>query len=115
MAERHARAELDLAHLASLSGEASTLATDALLASTPTAVPSAARAAFDLDRCIAASTLLRRWGPSSEAVERQATRDAAWRSWNAGEATAMRVIGERTRAVRRVQHETCLGRRARRT
>jgi hypothetical protein len=104
-------AELDLAHLASLSGEASALATDALLAATPTAVPSTARAAFDLDRCSAATRLLRRWGPSSEAVERQATRDAVWRSWNAGEATAMRVVGARSRALRAVQHHACFSSR----
>ncbi|MDQ6635442.1 MAG: hypothetical protein M3Z10_11900, partial [Gemmatimonadota bacterium] len=60
-----------------------TFATDALFGATSKASGPAAPTIFDLDRCNAANTLMRRWGPSSEAVERQATRDVAWRSWNA--------------------------------
>jgi hypothetical protein len=101
-------AELDLAHLASLGGEASALVTGALLASTPPVMEGPARVAFDHDRCVAASTLLERWGPSSAAAERHATRTAGWRGWNAGEARAMGVVWERARELRAIQHQTCI-------
>jgi hypothetical protein len=107
LARRDRGAELDLAHLASLSGEASALATGALLASTPAVPGWTARAAVDRDRCSAASSLLERWGPNSAAAERHATHDAAWRFGNAGEARAVRVVGERARELRAVQRRTC--------
>jgi hypothetical protein len=105
--ERAARgAELDLSHLASLSGEASELATGALLASTPTKPGLAARYAFERDRCDAATRLLKRWGPSSEVADR-VTRDGAWRFWNAGEARAVRVVRGRARELAVIRQQAC--------
>jgi hypothetical protein len=100
-------AELDLAHLASLSGEAAGLATAALLASSSAAPEQTARAGSDPDRCAAARALLRRWGPSSSAAERRADHDAAWRFWNAGEARAVRVVRENARGLYAMQRATC--------
>jgi hypothetical protein len=84
------RPELDLVHLASLSGEAAELAVAATLA-TPPGTEAAGSASPKSQRCLAAGLLLKRWGPSSPAAERR-SRDASWRFWNAGEAKAVRVV-----------------------
>jgi hypothetical protein len=95
---------LDLPHLASLSGDAVPLAVQATLA-TPT----------DRDRngalyadahCAAASRLLHSWGPTSRTAERHRSA-GAWRTWNAGEARALRAVGERSADLRRLRHATC--------
>jgi hypothetical protein len=103
-AAERADARLDLAYLASLGGEAvpfavaATLATPATLALSDPAVREA--------RCEAASRLLYRWGPASNAVERRQAQ-GAWRSWNLGEAKALRAVGASSAALRRVRHEMC--------
>jgi hypothetical protein len=100
-------ADLDVAHLARLSGEAASLATSAVLAPSATIADSARRATANLQRCTAATDLLSRWGPSSLTAQRQSVRDAAWRNWNAGEAQALRIVGEHARALRAVQRANC--------
>jgi hypothetical protein len=99
-----ARTRLDLPYLASLSGDAIPLAVAATLAA-PTA--GEARDASDADaHCAAASRLLYQWGPASRAAERRQS-DGAWRSWNAGEAGALRAVGEHSAELRRMRHATC--------
>jgi hypothetical protein len=97
---------LDIRHLARLSGEAVDYAVAATLATPSAAEGSQARFDADEARCGAALTLLTRWGPASRTASERAN-DGAWRSWNAGEAHALRVVRDRAAALRRVQHETC--------
>jgi hypothetical protein len=97
---------LDIRHLAWLSGEAADYAIAATLARPTATEGSQARYDANAARCDAAVTLLERWGPASRNADER-TKDGAWRSWNAGEAHALRVVGEREAALRRVQHETC--------
>ena len=78
------RSELDLPHLASLSGEAIPLAVAATLAAPMGASASVTTADANAQRCDAASRLLWEWGPVSRAAERHRA-PGAWRSWNAGE------------------------------
>jgi hypothetical protein len=99
-----ARTPLDLAYLASLSGEAVPLAVRATLA-----VPSERqrRDPYDADRrCAAASRLLHEWGPASRLVERRQA-PTAWRRWNAGETRALRAVGANSAALRQLRHSLC--------
>ena len=82
---------LDLPYLASLGGDAVPLAVRATLAA-PARLGAAqpGRRRRTLRRRVA---LLHRWGPASGAVQRQ-RKDGAWRTWNAGERLATRVVGE---------------------
>ena len=101
---RDAAQPLDLAHLASLSGEAVPLAVRATLAA-----PSGRQLhdPYDADRrCAAASRLLHEWGPASRRMVR---RDAqtAWRTWNAGESRALAAVGQRSADLRRLRHSLC--------
>ena len=89
-APRTVESALDLRHLASLSGEAASLATASVLAPMPGTLINAAE--WNEQRCDASSALLERWGPVSRTVQRR-NRDGAWRWWNAGEAEAVRVVG----------------------
>ncbi len=103
--ERAARAQegssppLDLVHLAKLSGEAAELAAGAMISS---------RTADPTRRCEAAQVLLNRWGQLSPAVQ-QGRRPASWRSWNAGEAAAIRVVAEREGELRVLRRAGCPG------
>ena len=99
---------LDLRHMANLSAEAATLATRALLAASATADGTRRGAADDAQRCYAALTLLRRWGPASQSAKRREA-DGAWRYWNAGETRAIRLVRERSAELRTVQHTACPG------
>jgi hypothetical protein len=101
-----AQPTLDLAHLAGLSGRAVNLATQAILANPPGAMGSALRTADDDQRCAAARSLLKRWGPTSPTRVRSSG-DAAWRFWNADDAAALRVVGAHTSDLIRVQHSAC--------
>jgi hypothetical protein len=101
-----AQPALDLAHLAGLSGRAVNLATQAILATPPSTSSSALRTADDDQRCAAARSLLKRWGPTSPTRVRS-SRDAAWRFWNADDAAALRVVGAHTSDLIRVQHSAC--------
>jgi hypothetical protein len=97
---------LDLRHLTRLSGETAALAVSATLTNPLPAEGNPARAAALDERCEATENLLRRWGPGSRtALEREQI--GAWRSWNAGEARALAVVGDNAAALRRMQHETC--------
>ncbi|MEO8624161.1 MAG: DUF4173 domain-containing protein [bacterium] len=98
---------LDLKHMSELSADAAPLATRATLRAAPSSTDGTPiRAAEDEQQCEAARTLLRRWGPSSEAVERQ-NREAAWRSWNAGEVNAIRYVTAHSAELRTAQHAAC--------
>jgi hypothetical protein len=103
-APRTVESALDLRHLASLSGEAASLATASVLAPMPGTLIDAAE--WNEQRCDASSQLLERWGPVSRTVQRR-NRDGAWRWWNAGETDAVRVVGANAPALRRVRHESC--------
>ena len=95
---------LDLPYLASLSGDAVPLAVSATLAP---ATADQQRDAFSADaHCAAASRLLHSWGPTSRTAERHRSA-GAWRTWNAGEALALRAVGERSAELRRLRHATC--------
>lgn len=104
--ERGATQRLDVRYLATLSGEAAALATRATLA------PATVDDVTDSQRCDAAERLLSRWGPSSRAA-RRLDESGSWRTWNAGDAAALRVVGANARSLRAVQHETCARTRAR--
>jgi hypothetical protein len=101
-----AQPSLDLAYLSRLRGHAVALATQATLANPVGADSSPLRAADDAQRCIAARTLLKRWGPLSTTSLRQSG-DAAWRFWNADDAAATRVVALHANALLQVQHATC--------
>jgi len=78
---------LDIAHLASLRGGAVPSAVASLVGSSNATMP----AEIKLQRCIAARTLLNRWGAESRTRrDHQAT--AAWRSWNHDDAIALQAI-----------------------
>ena len=95
---------LDLAYLASLSGEAVPLAVRATLAPPG---ERQLRDPYDADRrCAAATRLLEEWGPASHRVVRRQAQ-TAWRTWNAGESGALRAVGERSADLRRLRHALC--------
>ena len=95
---------LDLAYLASLSGEAVPLAVRATLAPPSELQPVDP---YHADRrCAAASRLLHEWGPASRRVVRRQS-PTAWRTWNAGESIALRAVGERSADLRRLRHALC--------
>jgi hypothetical protein len=104
---RDAVTVLDLRNIADLSGEAAELATGATLVAPSELQGSASRAELDAQRCHAAQTLLRRWGPVSLPTQR-AGLDGAWRFWNAGEASATRTVGAHSAELRGVMHLTCV-------
>lgn len=109
---RSAEPALDLPHLATLGGDAVPLAVSAVLA-TPT-VPGDSAAALRQahDRCRAASVLLRRWGPAGRVVGSREASAAPWRMWNAGVATATRVVGDNFAPLLSVRHDACARERA---
>lgn len=92
---------VDLAYLARLGGEAAEVTVAAVVQRGGDA------AVVDpADRCLAARRLLRQWGPTSMRAAR--FEDAgAWRTWNAGERSAARVVGQNSAALRDVVHATC--------
>jgi hypothetical protein len=94
---------LDLVHLAGLSGHAVSIATSAILSPPLGEEGSALRKADELQRCKAANILLKRWGPTSSRRVRQ-DRDAAWRFWNADDASALRAVGGRASELVATQH-----------
>lgn len=106
-AGRDAVTVLDLRNLAHLSGEAAEFATRATLAAPSDLQGSASRAELDAQRCHAAQTLLRRWGPVSLPMKR-AGLDGAWRFWNAGETSATHAVGAHSAELRSVMHLTCI-------
>jgi hypothetical protein len=95
---------LDLPYLARLSGDAVPLAVDATLAAPTERLRD--DASYADARCAAASRLLNSWGPVSHTAERRLSA-GSWRSWNAGEARALRAVGERSADLRRLRHATC--------
>jgi hypothetical protein len=90
-------APLDLAHLASLSGDAASIVAGAVIAAP----------AGDPQRCAAARELLRQWGPDARLRERN-SRVAPWRWWNAGEQSAARAVLSSDAALRAAMHASCV-------
>jgi hypothetical protein len=102
---RDAGRDLDLPHLAGLSGEAAALATHAVLAPSPGAL-TVAGVQTDDERCRAAWILLAKWGRNSRS-EAAREREAAWRTWNAGDARAREVVTRNAPALRAVRLTAC--------
>jgi hypothetical protein len=103
-ASSSATVPLDLPYLASLSGDAVPLAVEATLA--PPTERGRRDALHAAAHSAAASRLLYSWGPASRVMERHQSA-GAWRTWNAGEARALRAVGERSVELRRLRHATC--------
>jgi hypothetical protein len=81
---------LDIAHLATLEGGAVPSALSSLLStSRASATPDA-----KVERCGAARTFLRRWGPESK-TWRDHREVGAWRSWNHDDAVALKAVDAR--------------------
>lgn len=108
-------AALDVAYLSTLGGEAMGTAIAATLAPPTAATISAPVSSaigdplpdsLDIQRCRAARRILSRWGPSSRTAARR-DEPAAWRVWNAGVSSALRLAALNERALRSVQHEAC--------
>lgn len=98
---------LDLAYLAGLGGRAVELATKATVAPPTTPIGSVElQKAEDAQRCLAARTLLRRWGPFSRRSELHRS-NASWRFWNADDAAAMRAVAPQANALLMVTHTAC--------
>jgi hypothetical protein len=104
-AGRDAKTVLDLENLANLSGEAAEMATRATLAAHAPSVGESSDE-FRSQRCDAASTLLRRWGPASKQNSRLQSLDS-WRFWNVGQDIAIRAVGAHSADLRRVVHADC--------
>ena len=86
---------LDVEYLASLSGEA----IDPVMGAVLSAMRANASPASDAGAtCAATRRLLTRWGPKSRAATRREAA-GAWRTWNAGEAHALEVVGAQAAAL----------------
>lgn len=97
---------LDLRHLATLRGGAVPIAVGEVQRPSRLPAGSKARTAEDAERCDASRALLRQWGPESR-LARRSEEIGAWRSWNAGDAAAMRVVTANAGALRAVAHAAC--------
>ncbi len=102
---------LDVAHLATLSGDAIGPVISAVVAPRASFANDSVSASVDVQRCRAATRLLTRWGPSSRAAMRADT-PGGWRSWNAGERRALRITAQSSPQLRAVQHASCAPSRA---
>jgi len=114
---------LDVAYLATLSGDALGTAISATLASparapvsaaptnantaavSPVPAALAAHDSSNAERCKAAQRILKRWGPASREAGR--ANDGDWRLWNAGEQRAVRLAAQNEPALRTVERESC--------
>jgi len=93
---------LDVGHLATLSGGAVPSAVTAVIArSNAVATPD-----DKAQHCIAAKTLLTRWGPESRA-RRDHEATAAWRSWNHDDAIALEAVALRGAQLRDIVAANC--------
>jgi hypothetical protein len=92
---------LDVAYLASLSGDAVSLTTRVLLEPSATAGPGERE-----QRCKAAQLLLARWGQGSRSRLRM-EQTAAWRWWNSGERSAVRTVDQSSAVLRTIAHDGC--------
>jgi uncharacterized protein DUF4153 len=95
---------LDVAYLANLSGEASAWAVESALAEAR-AVPVPAQ---PFDRCATFNRLVQRWGLGSPAR----TRVADWRSWNAAESHAVRVVRAHDTEIEQIRTTACAAAKA---
>lgn len=102
---------LDIAHLATLSGDAASHTIGALLDTPAPVTNDSAAASVNAQRCHAAERLLNRWGPSSRAAARADT-PGGWRTWNAGERRALRLTTQAASELRAIQHASCVPTRA---
>lgn len=101
---------LDVAHLATLSGDAIGPTISAVLSPPPSPARDSVSATTNEQRCRAAGGLLTRWGPSSRAAMR-ADAPGGWRTWNLSERRALRSTAEASRELRAVLHASCASRR----
>jgi hypothetical protein len=100
------RPPVDVAYLASLSGDAVGYAIEPTLAPPRGAEGTPLRAAEDRTRCSAANTLVNGWGPSSHRA-RSHERPASWRNTSAGEVQGLRDVAAKAPALSRVAREAC--------
>lgn len=85
------RQPLDVQYLSTLSGEAAEPAIQAILADARSHMTLTEAEAFP--RCAMLNGVHNRWGADSPA-QTERTHHGAWRSWNAGEAHALRVVSK---------------------
>jgi hypothetical protein len=106
---------VDVHYLSTLSGEAADETVPAILAA-PAAAPVAPvnpatanpTSDYRVTRCSTVRRILSRWGADSQARMRQAQL-GAWRSWNAGEAHALRVVARHQAELDAAAQEACKG------
>jgi hypothetical protein len=98
---------LDVAHLATLSGDAASPAIAAVLGSPAPTTNDSTAVSLNAERCRAAGRLLTRWGPSSRAAA-QADSPGGWRTWNVAERRALRLTAQAARELRVVQRTSCV-------
>jgi len=106
IASRDRAAPLDLPYLTLLSADAVPIATTATLVAGHTRGAFAGDPEGDTRLCEASTTLLQRWGAES-AIERRAKLDVDWRTWNAGEQRARRVVDADAGALQSLRNATC--------
>jgi hypothetical protein len=97
---------IDLLYLATLSGDATRLVVNALLAPPRSAEGSALRVVDDRNRCYALRSLIQQWGPASR---RAKTYDegGSWRHANAGERAALHTVSARISALYSAERSAC--------
>lgn len=96
---------LDVQYLSRLSGEAAEPAVLAILADA-NAPQRLLPEPQDVARCATINGLLNRWGSISPAYAKRAQL-GAWRSWNAGDAHAVRVVSKYEGQLQTAQRELC--------
>ncbi len=101
-----AQPALDLQHLASLSGSGTAVAVDAVLRADVGSSSAHMGGSPAWSRCMAALTLVERWGPNTGPRMRM-DRPGAWRYWNHDDAAALRVIGDRRAELERLATGGC--------
>jgi hypothetical protein len=102
-----AETSLDLAHLASLSGNGTAIAVGAILRADVSNSVATMPGSPAAQRCLAAKSLLVRWNPLSRA-HRRASGAGAWRYWNHDDAIAYRSVDARRPELQRFANEGCV-------
>jgi hypothetical protein len=103
---------MDLLYLATLSGDATALAVDAVLAPPRSPEGSALRTADEGTRCAAARLLLAQWGPASRRAKYYDA-PGSWRRANAGERAGLHAVSSHVGALYSVDRAACAETRAR--
>jgi hypothetical protein len=103
---------IDLLYLATLSGDATDLAVQAVLAEPRSPAGTPLRAVDDSTRCMAARLLLAQWGPSSRRAKYY-DEAGSWRRANAGERAGLHAVSGHVRQLYEVERSACVQVRAR--